>query len=111
MNYIDRVNHLRTIMERQHIDVCFIWEPDNQYYFTGFRAISYSRPIYTWITMQKTALIIPELEQLHAEENAIVDETYIYYEQFDKQLQEKAPVDVLVDLIAQLPKGDTIGVQ
>lgn len=111
MNYIDRVNHLRTIMERQHIDVCFIWEPDNQYYFTGFRAISYSRPIYTWITMQKTALIIPELEQLHAEENAIVDETYIYYERFDKQLQEKAPLDFLVDLIAQLPKGATIGVE
>lgn len=50
MNYNERLRKLRQRMEEEAIDCCFLWHPDNQHYFTGFRVISYSRPIFTLVT-------------------------------------------------------------
>lgn len=111
MNHEKRLKSLREVMETKQVDVCFIWEPDNQYYFTGFRAISYSRPIFTWITKEATALVIPELEQLHAEEKAVVNQLYIYYERMDKREWEKTALDYLKELLSKFPTGSNIGVE
>lgn len=68
-------------MDVNGISLSLIWNPDNQYYLSGFRAISYSRPIVTSVGQEVTDLIIPVLEELHAAEKAKVDKIHVYHEQ------------------------------
>ncbi|KXH84085.1 Xaa-Pro peptidase family protein [Sporosarcina sp. HYO08] len=107
----DRINRLRTYMEEQQIAVSMIWEPDNQYYVTGFRAISYSRPIVTLIADEQTALIIPELEEAHAAEKARVDQTFVYYEQQDNRGKEQTYKEHLTKILKEYPANSCIGVE
>lgn len=67
-------------MEGKGIDVSLVFEPDNQYYLTGFKAITYSRPILTVVTGDSVEMILPGLEELHAEAKAEVDTLHVYYE-------------------------------
>lgn len=83
MSVMNRREKLRKYMEDQHIDLAIIWNPDNQFYFSGFRAISYSRPIVTILRPTTTELIIPALEESHVAETATVDKVHIYYERYD----------------------------
>ncbi|NRG48413.1 aminopeptidase P family N-terminal domain-containing protein, partial [Bacillus sp. CRN 9] len=45
MNTAKRINQLRSIMSDQEVDFTIINNFENQFYFTGFKAIIYSRPI------------------------------------------------------------------
>lgn len=45
-------------------------DPDQQTWLTGFRALIYSRPIVLFVGLERSMLIIPELEELHAREHA-----------------------------------------
>jgi Xaa-Pro dipeptidase len=111
MNIKHRLQHLRDFMERGNVKLSLIWEPDNQYYLSGFRAISYSRPIVTLISADSTELIIPGLEEVHAKEKAMVDTLYVYYEQLDMRHKEVSYVDHLTPLLSRYPGGTKIGVE
>jgi len=106
-----RLEQFRRYMDDNQISLGLIWEPDNQFYLSGFRAISYSRPIVTLIDSEKTALIIPGLEEVHAAEKAKVDAMYVYYEQFGLREKELSYMDHLTKLIQQFPAGSRIGVE
>ena len=40
-----RIQALRQYMEEQSLDACVLGSPENMQYFSGFQAITYSRPI------------------------------------------------------------------
>lgn len=111
MNFNIRLNNLRKEMYKKHLRACLIWDPDNQYYLSGFRAISYSRPIMTLVTPEQTELIIPELEELHAIKQANVDHICVYYEQMDKMNREIHYKDHLTKRLKSLPANSRIGIE
>ncbi|RDU35312.1 aminopeptidase P family protein [Neobacillus piezotolerans] len=106
-----RVKRLRAYMEEEGISLSLIWEPDNQYYLCGFRAISYSRPIVTAIGQEKTELIIPGLEELHAAEKANVDKIHVYHEQIALKDLEISYLGHLTKLLKRYPGGTRIGIE
>lgn len=107
----ERVQRLRHFMNEHQIQLSLLWEPDNQFYITGFRAISYSRPIVTLVDQDKTEMIIPGLEESHAAEKAKVQALYVYYEQYDLRHKELTYLDHLQRIIARYPEGTCIGVE
>ncbi len=106
-----RVERFKEFMNEKEIALSLIWEPDNQFYLTGFRAISYSRPIVTLISNEKIELIIPGLEEVHAKQKAKVDAMYVYYEQYGLRDKELSYLDHLTTLLQRYPAGSCIGVE
>ncbi len=86
-----RVERLRDYMEREGIDATILIDSENQYYFTGFQTVVYSRPVITLIFHDYMEMIVPELEKLHAEE-AKVDALFTYGE---TPTSRKKPYDIL----------------
>lgn len=54
--------------------------PDHQFYLTNFKALTYSRPIVLLIDKEKTALVVPGLEEVHANHVSTIDQVAVYYE-------------------------------
>ncbi|MCH6264943.1 M24 family metallopeptidase [Neobacillus citreus] len=106
-----RIQIFREFMEQKGVRLSLIWDPDNQYYLSGFRAIIYSRPIVTLIHADKTELIVPGLEELHALEKAKVDKLYVYYEQIDMAHKEISYLEHLTRLLKKYPAGTKLGVE
>ncbi|QTD41155.1 Xaa-Pro peptidase family protein [Sporosarcina sp. Te-1] len=106
-----RIHQFRSYLDAQHIDVALIWDPDNQFYLTGFRAISYSRPIVTLLDANEIQLIIPALEEAHAAAKAIVDRTYVYYEQFAFREKPLTYEEHLMTILQSSPATCTIGIE
>jgi Xaa-Pro dipeptidase len=98
-------------MSEKQIELSLIWEPDNQYYLSGFRAITYSRPIVTLISHGQMELIVPGLEEVHAAEKANVDKLYVYYEQIDRSHREVSYLDHLSKIVKKYPSGTRLGVE
>ncbi len=111
MNIKKRLETFRGCMSEKQIDLSLIWEPDNQYYLSGFRAITYSRPIVTLISHEQTELIVPGLEEVHAAEKANVDKLYVYYEQIDMRHREISYLDHLSKILKKYPSGTKLGVE
>ncbi|MHB1627341.1 MAG: M24 family metallopeptidase [Bacilli bacterium] len=80
----ERVKKLRTEMQEQEIDAVLLLKPENQFYITGFRALTYSRPIATIVTETKVRMVVPGLEEVHAHLATIVDDVLVYYEHPEK---------------------------
>ncbi|MGB9866446.1 MAG: M24 family metallopeptidase [Bacillota bacterium] len=99
MGVKERVDRLRTFMQEKGIDACVVVDPLNQYYLTGFYAITYSRPIITVILPDKVELIVPALEELHAAESAKVDCLRVYYEHPEKASSAKSAWELLHDVV------------
>nr|WP_263325291.1 Xaa-Pro peptidase family protein [Neobacillus sp. Marseille-Q6967] len=106
-----RLDVFRKYMNENQVKHSLVWEPDNQYYLSGFRAISYSRPIVTLISEELIELIVPGLEEVHAGEKAKVDHLYVYYEQTDKGHLETSYRDHLTALLKKYPSGTKVGVE
>jgi Xaa-Pro dipeptidase len=111
LNIKKRLETFRGFMSEKQIELSLIWEPDNQYYLSGFRAITYSRPIVTLISHEQTELIVPGLEEVHAAEKANVDKLYVYYEQVDMGYREVSYLDHLSKLLKKYPSGTKLGVE
>ncbi|WP_339251729.1 Xaa-Pro peptidase family protein [Sporosarcina sp. FSL W8-0480] len=106
-----RIEEIRSYMYENGVDVTLVYEPDNQFYLTGFRAISYSRPIVTLIDGNEIQLIIPGLEEAHAAQMASVDRTHVYYEQYGFRDRVLTYVDHLTQILSTLPNGSKVGVE
>ncbi|MFJ5759165.1 M24 family metallopeptidase [Neobacillus sp. NPDC093182] len=111
LNFTGRTQVIRQYMEEKGIKLSLIWDPDNQYYLSGFRAIIYSRPIVTLIRESLIELIIPGLEEAHAREKANVDHLHVYHEQLDKGKQEISYQDHLTEILNKYPSGTRVGVE
>lgn len=106
-----RLERLRKYMNEKNIEIALIFEPDNQFYISGFKAITYSRPIVTVVTQDKIELIVPGLEELHAKEVAKVDNVYVYYEipeMKEHGISHKHYLDIVLN---RYPKGITVGIE
>lgn len=106
-----RVKELRNYMSNEGIDVSLIFEPDNQYYISGFKAITYSRPIVTVVTMDRLELIAPGLESEHTSKEAKVDEVYIYHEIPEMAHEGISHTHYLEKILGRFETSCTIGVE
>jgi Xaa-Pro dipeptidase len=106
-----RLDELRDTMEELGIALCLITRPDDQHYLSGFKAIVYSRPIDLVITAEAVALVVPALEEVHAREEARVDELLVYYEHPERADAGKSHVELLDRILSRLPDGSLLGVQ
>ncbi|MCD6363265.1 MAG: aminopeptidase P family protein [Synergistetes bacterium] len=97
----NRINRLRSFLAEKEVDFALILDPLNQYYYTGFYAIIYSRPILLTISQNETHLIVPCLEELHAKEDATVDKIHVYYEHPEKAHAGTQPFSILKEIIIQ----------
>jgi len=96
-----RVSRLREYLLNSGLDFALILNPLNQYYYTGFYALIYSRPILFLISQDETHLIVPCLEELHAKEDAKVDHIHVYYEHPEKAQEGIDPLKMVRDIIAK----------
>lgn len=109
-----RLNKLRAFMASEGIDIGLIFEPDNQYYIGGFKAISYTRPIVTVVTKDTIELIVPGLEDLHAHEvgeKTGIDKIYVYHEVPELAAGGISERFYLEPMIAKFGKKATVGVE
>ena len=108
--YETRLRDLRGYMANENIDLTLLVDPYNQYYFTNFYAITYTRPIFTLISDNSIEIIVPRLEKEHAKLDAYVDGIHIYYEHPEKAANAKSPYKILFDIITK-QKSKVIGIE
>jgi Xaa-Pro aminopeptidase len=106
-----RIADFRAQMERKGVDLAILWEPDNEYYLSGFRAISYTRPIVLMVYRDKIEYIIPALEVDHARMHAKVDGFHVYHEKIQQSHLDVTYDQVLVKILEKLDKKLVIGLE
>ncbi|TFB22795.1 aminopeptidase P family protein [Filobacillus milosensis] len=106
-----RLRDLRKRMSQKGIDVALFWDPDNEYYLSGFRAISYSRPIMLLVYQDHTQYIIPALEEEHAKLNAQVNEFFVYYETKPHSHMNTHHLDPLLRIMDSLESNTVFGLE
>ncbi|WP_409304128.1 M24 family metallopeptidase [Peribacillus sp. SCS-155] len=111
MDSSKRIRELRSFMDQNAIQASVIINFENQYYMSGFKAITYSRPIVLLIDDSKTSLIVPALEENHAREESSADELHVYYEHPEKQSFGTSYLEHLASLVASYTSGTKIGVE
>ncbi|MUK87430.1 M24 family metallopeptidase [Ornithinibacillus sp. L9] len=111
MQISNRVEKLREFMSENKIDLSIIMNFENQYYFSGLKAITYSRPIVLAIDSMELNLIIPSLEESHAKEKTKANNLYIYHETHLRGSEGKSHLEHLQALISTYPSGTRVGVE
>lgn len=108
MSVLPQVEALRSKL-REHGAAGFLTlDPDQQTWLAGFRALTYSRPIVLLVGLERTMLIVPELEDRHAREHARVDCVKSYNERPGEGAGSHAQLlDALLDV---LPAGAPVAI-
>ncbi len=79
------------------LDALLVSTPANTYYVSGFRAITYSRPVLVLVS-DHPVLIIPELEEAHARLTSRIPAIHTYSDIGLGGLQGKSTLQLAVDL-------------
>ncbi|WP_019412891.1 Xaa-Pro peptidase family protein [Paenisporosarcina sp. TG20] len=111
MNTKKRVDRLRDIMQEKQVDLTIIMNFENQYYFSGLKAITYSRPIVLAIDAEQMSLIIPSLEESHAKEMTNADQLFVYHETLMQDGNGGSHLEHLQSLISTYPSNTRVGVE
>jgi Xaa-Pro dipeptidase len=111
MSVAHRLDKLHQFMDQNHLSAVVVTDPDNQFYYSGFKALIYSRPIYYVVTQDQTFLVIPGLEETHAKEESNVDEVVVYYEHPEREASGKDANLALVQLLDSIKGPKRIGVE
>ncbi len=99
--------HLDAVLADVHdagLDALLVSTPANTYYVSGFRAITYSRPVLVLVT-DPPVLIIPELEEAHARATARIPAIRTYSDAGLGGLQGKSTLQLAVDLCLEAMRG------
>lgn len=96
-------------MTEHSLSAIFVFNPDHQFYVTGFKALIYSRPIVFHLK-DKATMIVPGLEETHAKEHANVDDVLVYYEHPGASGSETTHLEHMRRLVKQSPDSAKIGV-
>lgn len=97
-----RIAALRKYMDENGLDLCVLANPENMQYFSGFQAITYSRPIMFVVDAVTTHLIIPGLEETHASlDSTGVEHLHVYYEHPEKAHMGISVFEVLKTILPQ----------
>lgn len=111
MNTTQRISQLREIMKIRNLDAAVIFNFENQYYFSGLKAITYSRPIILIVEKSKQSLIIPKVEENHAEEKTDVDSLYVYQEVEGFDNESTNYKELFKDVLSKLENNSKIGIE
>lgn len=111
MDTSKRIIELKSFMEKNNVKASIIINFENQYYMSGFKAITYSRPVVLVVEMEQTSLIVPALEENHAFSEAQADRLYVYYEHPEKSDKGTSYLDHVKTLLSKYPAGTKIGVE
>lgn len=106
----NRLKVLRELMKEKDIDTVLLSNFENQYYFSGLKAITYSRPILLKVSQTEMSLVIPTLEENHAKHVTEADQLYVYHEVEGKvgEYSYLAQVEALMNTI---PSGSKVGIE
>ncbi len=107
MDIKKRIVRFRNYLEENGLSAAVVMLPDHQYYLTGFKALIYSRPIYLVVDANKSTLIVPGLEELHAIHEAEVDHIEVYYEHPEEVKTDQ--MTVVREVLAQHSEHAGIG--
>lgn len=111
VNLEKRIYQLREVMAKKEVTLSVIMNFENQYYFSGFKAITYSRPIVLFVDEQNTKLVVPSLEENHAKDKSIADQLLVYYETPLHQTQANSYVELFEEVISTYPESSRVGVE
>ncbi|WP_411843819.1 M24 family metallopeptidase [Salinicoccus sp. HZC-1] len=111
METAKRIEGLRKIMEEKGLDATIIFNFENQFYFSGLKAITYSRPIILVVEPARQSLIIPKLEERHAKEKTDVEDIHIYHEVAGKPGQSTDYRTLFDAVLSKLDAGSNIGIE
>lgn len=109
MSALPQISALRSKLQEQGAVGLLTLDPDQQTWLTGFRALIYSRPIALLVGLERTMLIVPELEERHAREHARVDCVKSYNERPGAETagSHAQLIDALLDV---LPAGAPVAI-
>lgn len=111
MNTAQRIKRLRESLKSRNLDAAVIFNFENQYYFSGLKAITYSRPIILIIEENKQSLIIPKVEENHAKEKTEVDSLYVYNEVEGNHCESTNYKKLFNDVLSKLDSDSKIGIE
>lgn len=111
MNTAKRVAKLRKIMVDKEVEFSIINNFENQFYFTGYKAIIYSRPIVLTVDTKEINLIVPSLEETNARNESNADKLYVYHETQKEDGNSGSHIEQLKALISNYPKNAKVGVE
>lgn len=111
MNTEKRVSKLRETLKNRNLDAAIVFNFENQYYFSGLKAITYSRPIILVVEKNKQSLIIPKVEENHAEEKTAVDSLYVYHEVKGSHNESTDYKKLFNDVLSKLSSNSKIGIE
>ncbi len=98
----ERIEKIRGYMAEQALDLCVLSSPENMEYFSGFQAITYTRPIRFVVTETETHLIVPALEEEHANlASTVADCRHIYYEHPPKAAECPGAFEILKEIVTK----------
>ncbi len=103
----DRLAAVATGMRGQGLKALLVSTPANTYYLTGFRAITYTRPIIL-VVSEDPVLVIPELELTHAQARSIVRDIRTYADTNLSGLGGTSPLHLALDLALEVVRGQEI---
>lgn len=85
----------------QGVDALVVLAPANTYYVSGFRAITYSRPVVA-LMWDEPVLIIPELEEAHARERSVIRNIRTYSDMALGGLSGRSTFHLAMDLTVEV---------
>ncbi len=96
-----RIDRVQKAVRDAGLDALIISTSANTYYASGFRAISYSRPVLVLVT-DRPALIIPELEETHARQRSVIQDIRTYSDMALGGLSGKSTLQLALDLCLEV---------
>ena len=93
----DRLHVVYAAARERGLHALVVSTPANTYYLTGFRAVTYTRPVMLILT-EDPVLVIPELESTHAQARSRVRDIRTYSDLHLGGLGGKSPLHLALDL-------------
>jgi len=109
--FTKRISKLQNDFHTLGIDAAIVLNFENQFYLSGLKAITYSRPIVLGIDSATTHLIIPSLEEEHAKDKTAIENLYVYHETKLRSFEGESYLDYFTKLIDKFPKNGRIGIE
>jgi len=97
----DRLDVVRMAARQRGLRALLVSTPANTYYLTGFRAVTYTRPVILVLT-DEPVLVIPELEAAHAQSRSWVRDIRTYSDLQLGGLAGKSPLHLALDLAVEV---------
>lgn len=94
---VERIEAVLKDLRASDLDALIAITPANTYYLSGFRAITYSRPVVV-LVCPEPVLVIPELEETHARQRSGIRDIRTYSDMGLGGLAGKSPFRLALDL-------------